>query len=533
MNHGATGQQGDLLTRRSEASASRRSPPRSLIANAFWNTLATAFSIVALFLLTPFIISRIGIDEYGIYLAIISIGGLAGVLGLGLGEASIRFVAYYDGRHDDDAIGRVVQASLLVHACTATLSAAALILGARLILSLLELSEADAALAANLVVWTAQAFWLRSISATFRAIPRALQRYDVSGYVAIAETLFRVVGIATLLYHGYGLTALAVWNVAVAAFGMVLDLLAARRLLPSLRFLGIPPWSAFREVLSYGIWAFLSQAMGMIWQHADRLLLAGFVGVGAVAYFAVPQDLVLRGLHVVASGGAVLMPRFSAMADRDQHRSLYVSTTLALLCLTTVVFVPVTVLLPDFLRLWISAEFADKSGFVGQLIAASCILRGAFLPYESLFRGIGKPQYYLALTVLTSGTLLGTSAILIPVYGLTGAGYSFCLSPAWGLVAIALTWRCVLRQRGLGGPARFVGVPLCLGVLCLCLSLWLRMQWPLPLGTVQLIALAVTMAGMTGLTMFGYERAMTGQEGFSGRMSARLRSLLVRRRETA
>jgi hypothetical protein len=78
-----------------------------------------------------------------------------------------------------------------------------------------------------------------------------------------------------------------------------------------------------------------------------------------------------------------------------------------MLRLTIIIFVPMTVLTPDFLRLWNNAEFAKKSAFVGQIIAASGMIRGAYIAYESLFKEIGKPKYLTQMVLVTSLTSLG------------------------------------------------------------------------------------------------------------------------------
>ena len=112
-----------------------------------------------------------------------------------------------------------------------------------------------------------------------------------------------------------------------------------------------------------------------------------------------------------------------------------------MLCATIIIFVPLTVLFPDFLRLWINPEFARKGAWVGQLIAFSCIFRGAFIPYFGLLGGLGKPQYISYISIAVGLTSLTVNLILIPMFGLSGAGYAYIVEISWSFAAIVFICR--------------------------------------------------------------------------------------------
>jgi O-antigen/teichoic acid export membrane protein len=198
------------------------------------------------------------------------------------------------------------------------------------------------------------------------------------------------------------------------------------------------------------------------------------------------------------------------MQDLEETRRLYLSATWSMLFATILLFVPITVLFPDFLRLWLGPEFARESARIGQVLAASCIVRGALVPQQGLFLGLGKPQYvttwYLGSTVLS----LGLNLLLIPRYGLAGAGYAFAITPVWGFMVLIFAWSRVLGSRSLRPLLRAVALPSLLAALSLALGLVLRASLPEP-GWIELFMWGGVLIVWTGGLVLGTEWLLGGR----------------------
>jgi len=404
-----------------------------------------------------------------------TISGMLGLANLGLGEATLRYVAHYAAQEDLTGINRVLRATFFVTVITGTIAAIAAITTAPWIVRSLSFSQIKYDLGVYLLQLTAISFWIRFIAGTFLSIPQALLRYDIYCKIIITESILRLVGCIYVVHMRWGLEGLIYLNLLLSLFFLGAAVIVSKLLINGLTVLRLPNIEGIREIFSYGIFAFASQLVGMAWQYADRILLAIFVSAGAIAYFSVPQDLTLRLLTLIAAAPtAVLMPKFAGLTDKNEMRRLYLQSTSLFLCFTLVIFVPVAVFIRDFLSLWVSPEFAKQSGLIALLFCASSIIRGAFLPYEALFRGIGRPQYYLIIITLTSLTVLGIGLLLIPKLGLLGAGYAICITPIYGIAAIAFTLIYLLKIRSLLLPIKLFVVPTVIGFICMSVALWLR-----------------------------------------------------------
>lgn len=498
--------------------------PKSLASNTTWNIFSAVWSTVVTFFLTPFLISHLGTDHYGLFILIMTVSGLMGIMNLGLGEATLRYVAYYYGRDDLTGINRVVSATFSVYILTGLIGWTVLFFGASGVANLLALPAAEHELGVRLIRLAAVNFSLGLIFSAFGTIPQALQRYDISTKVNIAQSLFNVSGIVIILMNGLGIYEIVIWSIASSLFKQVINICVAKELIPAIRLWPSPSMKGIGEIFGYGIFSFITYLMGITWRQADRLLLGAFVSPAAVGYLSAPQQISFRSSGFINKAGQVLLPRFSSMKDRDEIQRLYLDATWVMLCATIVIFVPLTVLFPDFLRLWINPEFARKGAWVGQLIAFSCIFRGAFIPYSGLLGGLGKPQYISYISLAVGLTSLTVNLLLIPIFGLSGAGYAYIVELSWSFTAVVFICRRLLSMESVRPLFHVVALPAGLGLLALLGAVTIRTFLNDP-GWVGLFVLGAGIALSTALLIFGVDRFLLGDgsrtkmlHGFSRRI---------------
>lgn len=486
------------------------SRPKSLIGNGLWSVALTVWSTGVTFFLTPFLIGKIGTDHYGLFILLMSISGMMGIMNLGLGEATLRYVAYYYGRNDLPGINRVVGATLSVYLVSALAAWAVLFLGASPIARLLSLPLADQALAVGLLRLTAISFGISFIAAAFGSIPQALQRFDISTKLSIAQSLFQVAGTVTILLCGGGVYQLVLWGVATSLFTQAANMIVARRLLPALRMWPSPTRAGLKEVFRYGFWSLLTQLFGIVWFQADRLLLGTLVNPTAVGYLTVPHTVNFRAMDLVSSASAGLFPHFSTLSDQRVRSRLFLDATWIMMCCSITIYVPLTVMFPDFLRLWINPEFATASAFVGQLIAASCLVRGAALVYQPLLRGINQPHIISIVTVIASVISLAVNIALIPQLGLAGAGYSYVATAGICVIMLVYTWRKVLGMPSSRALVRAMMLPSGIGFLVLSISVWMHTLLPIT-GWCGLFAMGAAIAAVAGGAVIACEILLGGE----------------------
>ena len=491
------------------------------MSNAAWNASATLCNIVISFLVAPLTIRYLGVEQYGLLLLVWSVTGVLSITNLGLGEATLRYVAHYHADGDMEGVNRVFGSTLSFYLFVCVVVSAVLFPATPLVVGLINIPAEGHYLAGWLLRFSALLFSLGMISNAFRSIPMALQRYDVSSKVAFGQSVVRSSGIIALVVLGFGVVHLILWEVLTTAIVLCLQIGVARRLMPGLRWLPRLSLSGLRETFGYGIFTFMTHIFLSIYRESGKFILGNQVGPKGVAYLGTPDSVAYNLYIVLTSGIETLMPRFSANRDPKIVLSLVSNATWTSLAGAVILFPPLAVLMPDFLRLWINPEFAHEGAAVGQLIALSFIAPAGFAPLATFFRGIGKPGIVTMVMAAAGIVVLLASVLLVPTHGALGVGYGYLFSAIAWLLGLLCGWLYIFGTRSLVPLIRAAGVPLLLAVLIFIFqgavrSFFSEVNW------FGLFALGGTFAGLTGLLLCGLD-LLFGGNSFSGQLLRRLR----------
>jgi len=183
------------------------SRPKSLIGNGMWNMVFVIWRVGVAFCLIPFVLSRVGPDHYGLSVLVMSISGMMGLMNMGLGEATLRFVAHHYGRNDLSGINKVMGATLSLYIALGCLGGASLFLGAGAIARFLSLTDAMRPLAIDLLRLAAFSFGVSVIGGAYASVPQSLQRYDIKTKIGVCESGCYATGAVLVLIMGGGSTS--------------------------------------------------------------------------------------------------------------------------------------------------------------------------------------------------------------------------------------------------------------------------------------------------------------------------------------
>ena len=204
-------------------------PAPSILRSTVANWAAFAVAAVVSFLLSPFIVHRLGNSAYGTWVLLGSFVGYLGLLDLGVRGAVTRFVANQYAAGDHAAASTTVLAALRLFAGLGLLTA---IIAGLLALSLNSLFRIppDLVEEARLVVLLGGGTVAVSfIGGVFGGVVAGLHRFDIDGGVEITITLLRAVAVVAALNAGYGLVTLALIQAAVSVLRASVAYVLARR----------------------------------------------------------------------------------------------------------------------------------------------------------------------------------------------------------------------------------------------------------------------------------------------------------------
>jgi O-antigen/teichoic acid export membrane protein len=478
------------------------------IGNAGWNAFATLWSIAISFVIAPVLIHRLGTSEYGTLLLVWSVTGVLGIVSCGFGEATLRYVARYHSAGDLAGVSRVFGSSLTFYIVVCSGVCIVLFGGATWLAPRLNIAAEQRETVAWLLRLAALVFSLGIIASAFAAVPMALQRYDVTSKISVGQSVVRSVGYIGLAISGFGIVHLVVWDVITGVAVVCLQVGIARKLLPDARLK--PSWSfrGLREIAGYSVFSYLTFVFHSMYRESGKFVLGALLGPASVAFLGTPDSIAYRIYMVIVSGIETLMPRFSAKKDGSAARSLVLNGTWASLAGSISLLVPLAVLMPDFLKLWISPDFARQSALAGQLVALAFIAPAAFAPAAALLRGTGRPGLVTCVMAGAGMVTLGVSLLLVPVYGVAGVGYAYVASSVAWLGGVVVGWSRVFGT-SMMPLARFVGVPLLVGAAGLVTEMAIRARLS-ELNWLGLVLLGAAFSALIAVLMVGADLVLGG-----------------------
>ena len=382
--------------------------------------------LAATFALTPMIVHGLGAESYGLYALIVGIIGYLATLNFNVGRVITKYLAAGEVGHQSDLIGEVLSSTLFLYMVIGLTSAAALILLADPLMGrVLHITPGfQPAVRLSLYIGAAGLLFAM-LSQLFGAVPQALQRFDLYGYITIGSGVAAIGGNGMMVWMGYGFTSLIVWNVVVSLLACLAYGIVARRLLPGVKLAARFRKNLLPELLRFSGAVTVYQIVGNVMVLAERGWLARSLGAGSVTYYVVPMTIAVYLHAFVSSLTLVIFPMASEANARQDTARLHRIYTRALKYVSVVVvFIAVALSCAshELLSIWMGEGFADLSGTVLRIhVITFSILAMLVVPWQ-IADGLGFP---------------GCNAFVSVLWLLIGIPAAALLTPRWGILGVA------------------------------------------------------------------------------------------------
>ena len=429
-----------------------KSPGLVLARNAMYNFFTQVVVSVVAFASLPIIVRGLGDEAFGILALLWMVVGYFSILDFGVGQASIKFLAEHIGRGENDGANATVWASVAVSGGLGLLTGAAILLLGRPLLDTfvsIPVALRDETLDSFSLVAIAVPFVM--VQGAFRAVPMAVQRFDLFNLMLGLSGLLQWGGSLVLVVRGAGLVEVVMLTVAIRVVGAGVACGIAVRLFPGLSFRipsGVRP--AARKLLNFGGWFTVSQVVSPVARYLDRLFVVSYHSLKTFTSYAAPFEAMSRLQVIPLSLSTTLYP---AMSERETVRGKANSYSLFMRAInfTILLMLPMTLVLVAFSRpildLWLGGDFPILSNDAFRILAAAAFIQAVcYVPLTAL-QALGRPdaaaKYYLAEIPLYAGLCL----LLIPPLGIVGAAWAYCIR-----MALSTLWLLRAAYRALGSP---------------------------------------------------------------------------------
>jgi len=411
------------------------------VKNAAYGFVSYLWPILFSFFLTPFIIHKLGVAEYGVYVLLLTVVGFFSLFNFGFMYTFVRELSAADG--SDELIRlrlrRVFGATLTVFIAIGTLSLLAGIIFSFFGIELFNISPAHAESARLGFIFAGLVGFVNSLSLVYSQIPYALQRQDIGTNITIANiTVLNVLTIGAL-FAGYGIATILFIQFLSGLFTLFILYRYSRRLAPWLSPQFHRELSVYISMGSAGGYVYLHNLSSTFLGQLDRLIISTMIGPSVLTYYSVPNSITEKIQGTVISLSGILFPlsaQLHGQGEIEKLQRVYRRAMTIIIVLATALSVTVAVFGAKLLTYWVGPEIAAISVPLLGWLVPTYFLLAVFMPLTNFLGGIGKTKF-LAFSSLSMAILnVFLLYVLLPKYGILGAAmaYFFSLLPLVGII---------------------------------------------------------------------------------------------------
>lgn len=417
------------------------------IRNVAANWGGFAFSILVTFFLSPFVVRHLGNGSYGVWTLIGSLTGYLGLLDMGVRGAVTRYVARFHAQADHRQANETASSAMMIFSSAGLLAILISVALGALALNRLHVPEDLQAQARIVLLIAGITVAISLVGGVFGGILVALHRFDLVNLIEVITSGLRALVIVFALRGGSGIAALALIQLGAGLLSALANAVLVARLYPELR---IRPSYANRPhlklIFSFSVYSFLLQIFAYLILYTDSVVIAAFLPVNFVTFFAIAGNLITyaRGLtRGISSTVTPLASRLEAAGDFAGLRR----TALTSACYSTALMMPIglTFLIrgSSFIGLWMGPEYATLSGGVLWILAWMAIFSSGPGAGWAVVQGIGKHKALVPVYLLEALANLVLSIVLVRTMGVLGV--------AWGstipnLIVCFFFWPWYMRR---------------------------------------------------------------------------------------
>ena len=267
-----------------------------------WVSLAA--EIVVAFILTPYIIIKLGAATYGIWSLMISVIGYLGLVNIGIRGSVGRYINHYLALKDQRAVSEVVGTSSVLLTLLSIIAGIAAIFLAENFSTIFPKTPVELLGEIRLALpLLAIGLWLSFISSILANLLVAKEAlYLINGY-SLITLLVRSVAIYFVLDAGQGIYALVLVTLGSSLLSAALTLWSVRRVFSS----EMPSFVLFsptrlQEMWRFGLASFVARTSGTMANDSAPIIGMWILGPEAVAIYSIALTLT-QNARRVRSGG--------------------------------------------------------------------------------------------------------------------------------------------------------------------------------------------------------------------------------------
>jgi len=388
----------------------------------------------------PIAFRLLGASQFGVLSIAMLSPALATSLDLGASSAGIRrFAAEF--AQGGTGIGKALGSYALVFSAVGTVLGAAIFALAPYLARWLEFTSVMEAAEATDLVRLCAAWMFLSLALGLPAIVlRSRQRFAELTVIQSLSTMGLWGSVIAVAAMGGGLWLAVALALLTTALNAAACFVLARRELQTGTKLAVD-LAMIAEDGRFSSGLFVAQLSNVVAFQLDRLIIVSLASPAAAGIYALCVAVANKSLFAISALTSFSFPRVAAMRGRNEAAEIgsFLQAVLRVaLVLIAPIMLPALVLSGPFLALWLGNAAGGDATHLLQLLWVGYGIAAVCAPATHVITGTGTSRLAATFAWVTAILLMSSMLLLVPRFGLVGAGIAnvFALSSSFVFVAL-------------------------------------------------------------------------------------------------
>ena len=398
-----------------------------VIKNTYYQFISQILNFIFPIFLTPFIIGKIGVAEFGIYALVLGFIGTFGLFDISLSSSFVKFISEYYYKKEFTNLNKFINTGLISYTL---FSAIFVVLGwlfADEIVSFINVSEDLREKSIFVLKVSLFTFFTANSSVIFMSILISRQMMYKTTILGMILSVIGFISNIVLLIFGYGLKGIILIQLISVVISTIINIIIVKTSLPEYRF---NPFQFDMQMLkgmsSFGFQMQVSKLSSFASEKIDEFLLAYFSALNNVTYFNIANKLTRIARFVPYQLVPQVAPVAAELNSRGEQKKLeqlfddaskYFSIASIPLFIFMIFFSDVIV------TAWMGPGY-DVSIHILRILLVGQLFNSIYsTPGNSITPNIGVPKFQMYEGVINLVVNVVLSFFFIKYYGVIGAAY--------------------------------------------------------------------------------------------------------------
>ncbi len=381
------------------------------------------------FLLSPFILHRLGDAAFGIWVLIFSLTGYFGLLDLGIRSSIVRFAADAAASGNEMQLQRLFATSLYFYSGMAVIVMMLTAIGCYYLPEFFKIPLQLLRPARLLFLSTGMGVALTLPLSVSAGVLEGLQNFARVQIAQCAFTVLRGAAVAVVLAKGGGLLTVGFMTVGTNLTSYVVLMCMVSKRISLSASIDSVDFGILRKMMAHGAFAFIMIIAEKLRFQSDAILIGAFLSPSAIVLYAISSRLAEYSSYAVRSMAQIFTPmasQFHAIGDKQQVQRVLLTGNRACALIVFPVVSAFVMLGRSIIEVWVGPKYV--SGYV--VLVILIIPRALYLAQSAstkVLLGTGRHQMLASALLLEGVVNLLLSLVLLPRLGIVGVAVGTAL----------------------------------------------------------------------------------------------------------